>query len=118
MSRGVDIFDCVLPTRMARNNAAISRLGRLNLRNTIFADDARPIDADCMCYTCRTFTRAYIRHLIIAREMLAATLLSIHNLQILVSLAVDLRQAVIEGKLEQFGSEFRATYRKTRSPQE
>ncbi len=101
--RGVDIFDCVLPTRIARNNTAFNRLGeRLNLRNAPYARDPEPIDRTCTCYTCQNFSRAYLRHLIIAREMLSATLLSIHNLHTLIQLTRDLRQAVLEGRLAQF----------------
>jgi queuine tRNA-ribosyltransferase len=110
--RGIDLFDCVLPTRMARNHAALTRLGRLHLRNATYADDERPIDAGCDCYTCRTFTRAYLRHLIVAGEMLSATLLSIHNLRTLVALAAELRAAVMDGSLDAFAAEFRAGYRK------
>ena len=100
--RGVDLFDSVLPTRMARNDAAITRSGRLNLRNAPYADDERPIDPECGCYTCRKFSRAYLRHLIIAHEMLSATLLSIHNLHTLIQLTADLRLAILEGRLPQF----------------
>ena len=116
--RGIDLFDCVLPTRMARNHAALTRLGRLNLHNAAYAEDERPIDADCDCYTCRTFTRAYLRHLIVAGEMLSATLLSIHNLRLLVSLAADLRAAVLAGSLAAFAAEFRAGYQKHRREEE
>ena len=112
--RGVDLFDCVLPTRLARNHAALTRLGRLNLRNKPYADDQRPIDPECDCYTCRTFTRAYLRHLIVAREMLAATLVSIHNLHTLTHLMADLRQAVLDGRLEAFATDFRSGYQKHR----
>lgn len=112
--RGIDLFDCVLPTRMARNHAALTRRGRLNLRNAGYADDERPIDPRCACYTCRTFTRAYLRHLIVAGEMLSATLLSIHNLHCLVSLAADLRAAVIGGTLAEFAAAFRDGFRKHR----
>jgi queuine tRNA-ribosyltransferase len=95
VARGIDIFDCVLPTRMGRNNSAMLRRGgRLNLKNAPFARDESPIDADCGCYTCQTFTRAYIRHLISAREMLSATLLSIHNLYTLVNLAKEMRASI------------------------
>jgi queuine tRNA-ribosyltransferase len=117
VSRGIDMFDCVLPTRMARNHAAITRLGRMNLRNATYTDDARPIDPDCHCYTCQTFTRAYIRHLIAAREILSATLLSIHNLHTIIQLTEDLREAVMEGRLASFASSFRANYRKHRDPE-
>jgi queuine tRNA-ribosyltransferase len=112
--RGIDIFDCVLPTRMARNNSAMTRVGRLNLRNAGFASDSRPIETECGCYTCRTFTRAYLRHLIVAKEMLAATLLSIHNLFMLISLCADLRHAILDGRLERFALEFRADYNRHR----
>jgi queuine tRNA-ribosyltransferase len=111
---GIDMFDCVLPTRMARNHGALTRLGRLNLRNATFAEDIRPIDPDCTCYTCRTFTRAYLRHLIASREILAATLLTIHNLHTLVSLTADLREAIIHRNLAQFSDRFLANYHKHR----
>jgi queuine tRNA-ribosyltransferase len=99
--RGVDIFDCVLPTRLGRNNAAfLRRGGRLNLKNAEFIHDTGPIDEGCQCYACRTFTRAYIRHLIHAKEMLSATLLSIHNLHTLIQFAKDLRAAVLRDELD------------------
>ena len=85
--RGVDIFDCVLPTRLARHNSVMTRHGRLNLLNAAFAQDEKPIDQDCACYTCQNFSRAYLRHLINTREILASTLLSIHNLHTLMALA-------------------------------
>ncbi len=115
--RGVDIMDCVLPTRMARNHAAITLRGQLNLRNAIFAQDQRPIDSECTCYTCRKFTRAYLRHLIVAREMLAATLISIHNLHTLIALAKELRQAIIDNRVQSFAANFRSTYQKRRPPE-
>lgn len=114
VARGIDMFDCVLPTRMARNHGALTRLGRLNLRNATFAEDTRPIDPDCPCYTCRTFSRAYLRHLIASREILAATLLTIHNLHTLIALTADLRQAVINGHLDQFSDQFLTNYHKHR----
>ena len=100
--RGVDIFDCVLPTRLARHASAMTRDGRLNLLNAAFSTDPNPIDAECSCYTCRHFSRAYLRHLLNAKEMLAATLLSIHNLHTMLQLARDLRQAILEGQLQNF----------------
>ena len=103
--RGIDIFDCVLPTRLARHNSAMTMSGRLNLMNAPFAEDPRPIDEHCSCYTCRCFSRAYLRHLIVAKEMLSATLLSIHNLHTLLQLARDLRQAIIEGRLQSFADQ-------------
>ncbi len=98
--RGVDIFDCVLPTRLARHHAAFSPEGRLNLMNAAFARDERPIDPDCDCYTCRTFSRAYLRHLISAKELLAGTLLSIHNVRALIRLVEEIRQQINAGKFE------------------
>lgn len=103
--RGVDIFDCVLPTRLARHNTAMTNFGKLNLMNATFARDERPIDPGCQCYTCRTFTRAYLRHLIVAKEMLAATLLSIHNLFTLLELARNLRRAILTGSLNDFANQ-------------
>ncbi|MEN6554771.1 MAG: tRNA guanosine(34) transglycosylase Tgt [Anaerolineaceae bacterium] len=103
--RGVDIFDCVLPTRLARHNSAMTMRGRLNLMNAGFARDERPIDPDCGCYTCRHFSRAYLRHLVNAKEMLAATLLSIHNLHTLVQLSRDMRSAILAENFEQFARE-------------
>jgi queuine tRNA-ribosyltransferase len=99
--RGVDIFDCVLPTRLARHNAAMTMNGRMNLVNAVYASDPDPIDKTCGCYTCTNFSRAYIRHLIIAKEMLAATLLSIHNLHTLITLTSQLRDAIIAGTFDQ-----------------
>ena len=115
--RGIDMFDCVLPTRMARNHTALTHLGRLNLRNSPFADDQRPIDETCTCYTCRTFTRAYIRHLSVTKEILAATLITIHNVHTLTTLVADLRQAISEARLEEFANEFLSKYSKHRSPE-
>jgi queuine tRNA-ribosyltransferase len=99
--RGVDIFDCVLPTRLARHHSAFAPEGRLNLMNASFARDERPIDPSCDCYTCRTFTRAYLRHLIVAKELLAGTLLSIHNLRALIRLMEEMRAAIQAGNFEQ-----------------
>jgi queuine tRNA-ribosyltransferase len=95
--RGIDIFDCVLPTRLARHHAAFSSEGRLNLMNAPFARDPRPIDESCDCYTCQTFTRAYIRHLIAAKEYLAGTLISIHNLRALIRLMEQIRIYIADG---------------------
>ncbi len=97
---GIDIFDCVLPTRLARHNAAFSPEGRLNLMNAAYARDKRPIDETCDCYTCRTFTRAYLRHLIAAKELLAGTLLSIHNLRALIRLMKTIRAAIQDSSFE------------------
>ena len=106
--RGIDIFDCVLPTRLARHNTAMTRTGRLNLMNASFAREIGPIDETCTCYTCRHFTRGYLRHLIVAKEMLAATLLSVHNLHTLLQLARDMRQAIFDGRFDTFANDFLA----------
>lgn len=104
--RGVDLFDSVLPTRLARHNAALTRSDRLNLVNAAFAKDPRPIDERCLCSTCQGYSRAYLRHLILAKEMLASTLLSIHNLFTLLQLTRDMRNAILEGRFELFADEF------------
>ena len=105
--RGVDIFDCVLPTRLVRHNAALTwQGGRLNLVNSSYTMDPLPIDGNCQCYTCQHFSRAYLRHLIMAREMLVATLLSIHNLYTLIQLVQYIRQAIIDERLDIFLQEY------------
>jgi queuine tRNA-ribosyltransferase len=115
--RGIDLFDCVLPTRMARNHAALTPQGRLSLRNAVFADDPRPIDEACDCSTCQRHSRAYLRHLMVAQEMLAATLVSIHNLRMLIRLTEQLRQAILEDNLAAYADGFRRQYHKHRSPE-
>ena len=105
VKHGIDIFDCVLPTRLARHNAAMTRSGRLNMMNARFATDKNPIDPNCSCYTCTHFSRAYIRHLIQAREMLASTLLSIHNIHTLLQLCREMHQAITEGKFNSFAQQ-------------
>ncbi|MDP2873456.1 MAG: tRNA guanosine(34) transglycosylase Tgt [Bacillota bacterium] len=104
--RGVDMFDSVLPTRTARLGTALVPEGRIVVRNAAYANDRRPIQEDCDCYTCRNFTRSYIRHLISAREMLAANLLSVHNLRYLARLMAGMRQAIIGHRFEQFAADF------------
>lgn len=106
--RGVDMFDCVLPTRLARHHAAQTMQGRLNLSNASYSQDERPIDAQCGCYTCTHFSRAYLRHLINAREMLSATLLSIHNIYTLVKLSQLIRQSIIEKRFSEYRLEILA----------
>ena len=100
--RGVDIFDCVLPTRLARHASAMTRDGRLNLLNARYTRDPEPIDRDCQCYTCQHFSRSYLRHLINAKEILAPVLLSIHNLHTLLQLARELRMSIQTGTLQDY----------------
>ncbi|KAF0109795.1 MAG: queuine tRNA-ribosyltransferase [Chloroflexi bacterium] len=109
--RGVDIFDCVLPTRLARHQAAFTPNGRINLMNAGYARDPNAIDATCHCYTCQNFTRAYIRHLVVAKEMLAATLISIHNVAFLINLVNQARQAILERRFSEFSTSFLNTYK-------
>jgi queuine tRNA-ribosyltransferase len=105
IENGVDTFDCVAPTRIARNGAAYSSTGRLNLFNAEFENDFGPIDAKCECYTCTHYTRAYIAHLCRAKEILSAELISIHNLYYLVNIAKTLRKAIIEGNFDKVKKE-------------
>jgi queuine tRNA-ribosyltransferase len=110
--RGVDVFDCVLPTRLARNHAAMTRTGRLNLKNAPFARDPGPVEPGCSCYCCANFSRAYVRHLVLADEILAAVLLSLHNLHLLFSLMREMRAAILAGTFEAYADEFLERYRK------
>jgi queuine tRNA-ribosyltransferase len=108
--RGVDLFDCVAPTRMGRNGTAFTQDGRLNLRNASLKNDARPLDETCACSTCRRFTRAYLRHLFTADEMLGPRLLSLHNVHFLVSLMRDARAAILGGTFEAWSRDWLERY--------
>jgi len=101
ITRGIDIFDCVLPTRLGRHHAAFSPEGRLNMMNVAFTRDERPVNEDCDCYACQNFSRAYIRHLIVAKELLAGTLLSIHNLRALIRLVEEIRGYIADETFEE-----------------
>ena len=109
--RGIDIFDCVLPTRLARHQAAMTFTGRLNLMNAVHTHDARPIDEACPCYTCQNFSRAYLRHLIMAKEMLSATLVSIHNITTLLRIVQFSRKAILERQFKSFALDFLEHYK-------
>jgi queuine tRNA-ribosyltransferase len=111
IGRGVDLFDCVAPTRMGRNGTVFTRDGRLNIRNTEYRTDPRPLDGDCDCAACTRFSRAYIRHLFVSDEILGLRLLSLHNVHFLLSLARQARQAIKSGDLEQWGRDWLARYR-------
>ena len=106
VARGIDMFDCVLPTRFARNGGVLTRIGTLNIRNARFADDQAPLDPGCACYACRTFSRAYIRHLNWANEILGHHLLTLHNLHVMLDLARDIREAIVAGAFDAFRTEF------------
>ncbi len=109
--RGVDMFDCVLPTRIARNGTVFTRDGKIVVRNAEYARDFRPLDPECDCYACKNFTRAYIRHLIKANEVLGIRLTTWHNLHFVLSLMRDIRAAISENRLASFREEFLLRYK-------
>jgi len=111
VARGVDQFDCVLPTRLARNGAVFTHSGRVNLRNARFAEDPTPIEEKCQCYTCQRFSRAYLHHLLKAREILGLRLNSIHNLHFLLELMRQIRHSILEGSFVDHKERFLASYR-------
>ena len=111
IARGIDIFDCVLPTRIARNGALFTHGGRLNIRNAQFARDASPVEEGCTCYTCTHFSRAYLRHLIMAKEILGLRLTSLHNLHFLVNLVRRIRESILTSTFNTFKADFLASYR-------
>jgi len=110
VARGIDIFDCVLPTRIARNGALFIRTGRLNIRNAQYTDDPAPIEEGCDCYTCRHFSRAYLRHLITAKEILGLRLATLHNLRFMLNLLREIREAILAGTFSALKKEFLANY--------
>ena len=110
VARGVDMFDCVFPTRVARNGMAMTHTGRLTVRNAKYAHDFHPIEEGCQCYTCRNYSRAYIRHLFKAEELLAYRLVSIHNLYFLLQFMRDMRQSIFDGTFRQFRQDFWKRY--------
>ncbi len=106
--RGIDMFDCVMPTRNARNGMLFTSSGRLVIKNARHQDDHRPVDEECDCYTCRNYSRAYLRHLFMAREILSSQLNTIHNLHYYVGLMARIRKAIEENRFSQFRREFYA----------
>jgi len=110
VARGVDQFDCVLPTRIARNGAVLTRRGRINLRNAKYARQKSPIEADCACYTCRHFSLAYLRHLIKANEILGLHLATLHNVHFMLETMRRIRQSILDGSFAAYRAEFLATY--------
>lgn len=108
--RGIDMFDCVLPTRIARNGTVMTSRGKLVVRNAEFSEDFLPIDEECDCYACKNFSRAYIRHLIKAGEILGGRLTSIHNLRFLQKLMSNIRKAISEDRLGDYRKEFFEKY--------
>ena len=113
VARGVDMFDCVLPTRVARNGALFTQRGRVNILNRRFADLDQPLETNCDCYTCRNFSAAYLWHLFKAREILGLRLATVHNLRFILRLMTDLRDAILEERFDQFRGAFLSTYQPT-----
>ncbi|MDI6603555.1 MAG: tRNA guanosine(34) transglycosylase Tgt [Thermoanaerobacteraceae bacterium] len=108
--RGIDMFDCVLPTRIARNGTVFTSKGKLVIRNAQYAEEFIPLDDECNCYTCKNYSRAYIRHLFKANEILAARLATLHNLYFLINLMENLRDAIRQNRLLEFISQFYKKY--------
>jgi queuine tRNA-ribosyltransferase len=115
IARGIDMFDCVLPTRLARNGTAFTASGTLNLKNAPYAEDTSPIEEGCECYACKNFTRAYLRHLVKAEEILGLRLLSIHNLHFYLGLARQAREHILAGSFQDFRHRFVAGYKSHRA---
>ncbi len=111
VERGIDMFDCVMPTRSGRTGQGFTRRGPINMKNARHKDDDRPIDSHCACPTCTKYSRAYVSHLIRAGEILGSMLLTWHNLQFYQDLMAGLRDAIAEGRLTQHANKFRETYR-------
>lgn len=110
--QGIDMFDCVLPTRIARHGNAFTRNGKINLHNNKFKEDFTPIEEGCDCYTCKNFTKAYVRHLLVCKETNAGRLLSIHNLRFLIKMTEEIRKSIQNGTYEEYSKEFISKYQK------
>ena len=110
VAAGIDTFDCVAPTRMARNGTLYTRQGKINIFNNRYRSALRPIEEECDCYTCRHYTQAYLAHLFRSKEMLAATLASIHNLRFIVRLLEEIRQAILDNNFSTFQTAFLTDY--------
>ncbi len=112
VENGVDLFDCVGPTRIARNGTLFTKNGKINIMNEKFKNDFSKVEDDCECYTCKSYTRAYLSHLFRAKEMLGATLASIHNTYFINKLVADMRLAILEDRFFEFKDEFLEWYLK------
>ena len=112
IENGVDLFDCVLPTRLGRNGTIYTKYGKIIITNTKYRNDFEPIEKDCMCYSCQNYSRAYIAHLFHGKEMLAGTLASIHNLYFIVNLVKKIRQSILDDNFHEFKNDFLKLYLK------
>jgi queuine tRNA-ribosyltransferase len=106
IEHGIDLFDCVIPTRNGRNGCAFTTEGKLKINNSCYREDERPLDENCHCYTCQNFSRAYIRHLLTANEILGLNLMSLHNISYFEDIMQEARQSIINGNYRQFKSQF------------
>jgi queuine tRNA-ribosyltransferase len=111
IARGIDMFDCVLPTRVARNGTVFTRKGTYILKNAENKTDFRPLEEGCECFACRHFTRAYLRHLYNVQEILSIRMLSVHNSYLFLKLMADVRAAIAAGTFHDFHRDFIANYR-------
>ena len=110
VEKGCDLFDCVSPTRIARNGGLYTQEGKINLLNQKFRDDSKPLDSDCQCYSCKNFSRGYIAHLFHSKEILGATLVSIHNLYFINKMVDRMRRTILNGDFTPYKKDFLAKY--------
>jgi len=110
VERGIDMFDCVLPTRLARHGVAMTPFGNISIKNAQYERDFSPLDAECGCYACRNYSRAYLRHLFKSNEMLSSTLLSTHNIYYLLETMAKIREAIDSGRFLELKKEFYGKY--------
>jgi len=115
VENGVDLFDCVAPTRNARNGTLYTKNGKINIMNAEYREDLKPIEEGCACYTCKGYARAYISHLFHGKEMLAATLATIHNLYFIISLVKNIRQSILDDNFFEFKDKFLTKYLKNKA---
>jgi queuine tRNA-ribosyltransferase len=113
VARGIDIFDCAMPTRVARNGALYTPTGRVDIENAVYREQTGPIDSTCHCYTCQNFSAAYLHHLFRSKELLAYRLATIHNLAFMSSLVQNVRNSILDGTFNTFRSEFLSHYQTT-----
>jgi queuine tRNA-ribosyltransferase len=113
VARGIDIFDCAMPTRVARNGALYTPTGRVDIENAVYSQQVGPIDASCHCYTCQNFSAAYLHHLFRSKELLAYRLATIHNLAFMSNLVQSIRNSILDGTFESFRTHFLSTYQTT-----